>query len=683
MKVSGRDGDIKIYEYPKDGFHPQAFQEVGGRKKYVDIFGCFDIETSNVADVSNDGRSDMDEQIAIMYIWQYCERDGEVYYGRTWSSLQRFVRELQVAYGLSSSLRMAWYVHNLAFEFQFIRSVFSISEVFATEQRKVIRCMLNNVIEARCSYRLTNMSLEKFCQSQQTFYQKIQGFDYDKVRYPDTKLSEFDLSYALMDVISQHQAIEKLMKSENDDIVSIPMTSTGYVRREARDRINDDKNQILIKRTALDTHMYKLCKAATRGGDTHANILYIGNILDNVFSYDRSSSYPHVMVTGKRFPVTKYINERHCKQLKAPPKGLSAIMMIEYRNLNLKPTSYMPYLPYSRAVEIVHPKWNDNGRVISCEIYVGVFTDVDFEIIEDDYDYDDLIIHEMFLADRGQLPKSYREYIMELYIRKSELKDGDKYYYDKFKNRLNSTFGMMLTDVTREDIVYSHDQWQENVLPDIPKALTRYYNNPKSFLMYQSGIYVTALARYELRRSIKICGRDTVYVDTDSNKHINDHSADFTRLNKEIHRENLENDIIPIVTVKGVEYEMGVWEDEGNGSPEYAHFVTMGAKKYAYQYPSGKYGVTVAGLNKQKGAELLSNVGLDEFQEGLIFDPTFSGRLTAKYDDRVRLEKKMIDGHLCEVTSNVALLPTSYSLGLGADFAEAVEAAKQGEVVPK
>lgn len=669
MKVSVKGEDINVFYYPKDGYIPIKQTNLS--------FSCFDIETTNVDCPTLDNT---DNIIAIMYLWQFY--DGEnAYYGRKWTDFKKFLRELSYAYDLSPKNKAIIYVHNLAFEFQFLRSIGAVSNVFATEQRKVVKFTLNDVFEFRCSYRLSNMSLEKFCISQQTGFEKVKNFDYSLKRYPDTQLSDFDLTYGLMDVIAQHKAIYKLMLSENDTIKTIPMTSTGYVRREARERINDEQNRILIYRTALDTHLYKMCKAATRGGDTHANIYYIGQILHDVYSYDRSSSYPHVMVTGKSFPITKYIIERDIKNLKEPPKGLSAIMMVEYVNLNIKPNAYLPYLPFSRALEIIKPRWNDNGRVISCERYVAIITEIDFELIEHDYTYTDIIFHELMLADKGQLPKTYREYIMELYIRKCELKNGDKYFYDKFKNKLNATFGMMLTDITREEVVYANDQWLQNILPDIPSTLKRYYNNPKSFLMYQSGVYVTAMARHALRQSIYICGIDTVYVDTDSNKHINDHSDDFRQLNMQIHEDNIKNDIIPIVTVDGIEYEMGIWEDEGNGKPEYEEFVTMGAKKYAYRYPSGKYGVTVAGLNKKEGAKLLSNVGLDKFQSGLIFDPTFSGRLTAKYDDYVRLETQNFDGHECEVTSNVALIPTSYSLGLEKNFEEAVEAVKQGEYI--
>lgn len=669
---------MQILNYPEHHYTKRPYNIIDGKRtKYIDIFGCFDIETTLI-DLSNDGQEP--DYLSFMYIWQYCDNTDTVYVGRTWTDLQNFMSEISMLYDLSTSKLMVWYVHNLPFEFQFLRSVVAPLDVFATAPRKVVKFNTEDGIQFRCSYTLTNMSLSKFCESQQTGYEKQKGFDYSILRYPDTPITGTDLKYCIYDVISLHASLEKLMLSENDDVKTIPLTSTGYVRREAREKTCDNNAKRLLYRTQLDNYRYKMCKAATRGGNTHANYLYTGQLLKNIYSYDRSSSYPHVMVTGNSYPVTRYIVEKNASYLERMPTTLSCIGTVEYVNLQLKPNQCMPYLPFSRAIAYQRPKWNDNGRVLSCERFIIALTEIDYEIVEKMYDYDKVIIHDLMVADKGKLPKKYRDFVMEMYIRKSELKYGDAYFYMKIKNKLNSLFGMMLTDVTREEVVYQNDQWLDNILPDIDKELKKYYNNPKSFLEYQNGLYVTALARKELQRSIDICGIDTVYVDTDSNKHRNDHSADFAKLNAEIHAENLSNDIVPIVTVNGKQFEMGIWEDEGNGSPEYEEFITMGAKKYAYKYPSGKYGVTVAGLSKTQGAKLLEEQGLETFSTGLVFNPSYSGRLTAKYDDIVRLEKVSINGHICEITSNVSLIPTSYTLGLEKNYEQLVHAAIQGNV---
>ena len=55
------------------------------------------------------------------------------------------------------------YVHNLAYEFQFLRDICTFKEVFARTPRKPIKCYADNLgIEFRCSYLLTNQSLKDF-----------------------------------------------------------------------------------------------------------------------------------------------------------------------------------------------------------------------------------------------------------------------------------------------------------------------------------------------------------------------------------------------------------------------------------------------------------------------------------------------------------------------------------------
>ena len=47
------------------------------------------------------------------------------------------------------------------FEFEYLQSVFDLSDVFARKKRKVIKCELKEYnIEFRCSYMLSNSKLE-------------------------------------------------------------------------------------------------------------------------------------------------------------------------------------------------------------------------------------------------------------------------------------------------------------------------------------------------------------------------------------------------------------------------------------------------------------------------------------------------------------------------------------------
>ena len=102
---------------------------------------------------------------------------------------------------------------------------------------------------------------------------------------------------------------------------------------------------------------------------------------------------------------------------------------------------------------------------------------------------------------------------------------------------------------------------------------------------------------------------------------------------------------------------MGVFDKEES----YNQFVTLGAKKYAYDI-GGKIGITVAGLNKKTGAkELTKKGGLQAFTIGEVFYN--SGRTVAYYNVEP-VHTIMIDD--CEIVtaSNIAIVDTTYTLGI-------------------
>ena len=58
---------------------------------------------------------------------------------------------------------------------------------------------------------------------------------------------------------------------EEGDITKIPLTNTGYVRREYRIAMNDNsKNRDNFLKTKLNAKQYTMLKKAFRGGNTHA-----------------------------------------------------------------------------------------------------------------------------------------------------------------------------------------------------------------------------------------------------------------------------------------------------------------------------------------------------------------------------------------------------------------------------
>ena len=131
------------------------------------------------------------------------------------------------------------YIHNLSFEYAFFRTQLPLDKdgVFALQSRRIGKCSAyDGGIELRCSYLLSNMSLEKFAQNYAApAYQKDKELiDYEIIRWPWDPLTDEILYYSLMDVIALDYSIRALMEREGDDLKTIPMTNTGYVRRACR-----------------------------------------------------------------------------------------------------------------------------------------------------------------------------------------------------------------------------------------------------------------------------------------------------------------------------------------------------------------------------------------------------------------------------------------------------------------
>ena len=179
-----------------------------GRKNrpiLLDMVCCFDIETTYLADIEQ----------SFMYVWQF--QFGEyTIMGRTWEEFLTFIRRIKAA--LKKSERIVCYVHNLSFEFQFLRGIYTFTalEVFCMDRRKIVKCEMEGCIEFRCSYIHSNMSLDQFTKKMQCAVRKLTGtFDYSKIRYPWTDLTNEEIAYCINDVLSLQEAIEKEMQIDH------------------------------------------------------------------------------------------------------------------------------------------------------------------------------------------------------------------------------------------------------------------------------------------------------------------------------------------------------------------------------------------------------------------------------------------------------------------------------------
>lgn len=256
-----------------------------------DILDCicaFDIETTNIVSIEQ----------AVMYIWQF-QIDTEVtVFGRTWSEFLWMMKEIATA--LPTNTELVVYIHNASFEFSFIKGIYDFApdEVFATQRRKVLYFRMYDKIEFRCSYRMSNLNLRDFTRKYKVKHMKLFDFDYDIPRYYFSSLSAEELRYCQNDVLGLVEAVRAVLISEHEDLISVPLTSTGFIRKQLKKIVFDTLGYEYAKPFFPSPELYTLMRRAFRGGDTHCNRYYVDDIIEDVNSVDRSSSYPDVLCNG-------------------------------------------------------------------------------------------------------------------------------------------------------------------------------------------------------------------------------------------------------------------------------------------------------------------------------------------------------------------------------------------------
>ena len=650
----------------------------GKKRHYVGITTAFDIETTLIDDI----------QQSVMYIWQWQFGTDYTVIGRTWDEfldLQDRIKRV-----LPADSWLVVYVHNLSYEFQFLKGIYQFvpDDIFAVASRKLIKCDMWGVFEFRCSYKLTNMSLKQFTTRMRVEHTKLSGeeFDYSIKRYPWTPIEGEELEYCVNDVLGLVEAIQALMERDGDTLQTIPLTSTGYVRRNAKRAMREGIHHNFVYSILPDFETYKALREAFRGGNTHANRYYAGDIVENVHSADRSSSYPAVMCNCE-FPMTEFVpilpkdlnKDYIARCITIRHKAL--LLRIGIKDLKLRdPFWGCPYLSKDKCRNIHKAiDTEDNGRILEAEYLETTVTDIDLKIIMEEYT-GQIIFLQGWYSSYKKLPEPLINEVVKYYKDKTELKGvkGQEIFYDKAKALLNSLYGMMAQDPVKHSLIFRQfGDWDEDDTPD-EELLGK--SNKKAFLAYQWGVWVTAHSRDALERGIRLVhdteGADFIYCDTDSVKYIG--SVDWSGYNADRVVECLESGAYAIDT-SGVTHYMGVFETEDN--PEtgvaYRYFKTLGAKKYAYVEKEGE-GVhcTIAGVNKKNGgSELDEHGGLSAFAEGFVFRK--AGGTQAVYNDKPPMEYVEIEGRRLPITANVAILPSEYTLGITGEYERIIKYSKK------
>lgn len=593
-----------------------------GKIDYYNIPASFDIETYSSY---YKGR-----KFANMYIWQL-GINGSTLYGRTWTEFVRILDDLSKHFETSINKRLIIFVHNLSYEFQFMRKwidwekdKYGKAVIFSLKERRPIYALTSSGIEFRCSYILSNYALAYIGAKLLLKYpvaKKVGDLDYDTPRNSKTILTPLELSYCISDIQVVMSYIQEQIE-QYEGINNLPLTNTGRVRHfvynyVTSDRVKRAKYYDLMTLLQLTSRQeYDMLKSAFTGGFTHANALYVNELIDKPMTcWDLASSYPAVMCS-RYFPMSraKFVGQPSDEEFQEYLNTKCCLFKLTLYDVTCR-FDYDGYLSSSRCTNCTNEIIN-NGRMMSCDSCTVVVNELDFDIISKVYNFSpDFKVESMYIYERGYLPKDLILAILHLYGNKTSLKDiVDKIIeYMVSKNMINSSYGMIVTDIIRPEVIYGDGKWDSDD-PDAFKQLNSYNSAFKRFLFYPWGVWVTAHARHNLWEAIFEFGEDYVYADTDSIKGLNGdkHAQFFVDYNRrQLHSlcqmclfYGIPLSKVQPKTKKGKVKTLGVWEEEEG----YCLFKTLGAKRYAFEHiKSHEFNIVVAGVNKSTAVPYLLN----------------------------------------------------------------------------
>lgn len=709
-------------------------------RKLADAISAFDIETTKIPDECYEQmygikidredeeafkliRQNFEIDQSVMFCWQFHLMafhitkpplsDEEVNVSiicRTWEEFLDFMIKMKNHLGDKSLLI---YDFNFNYEFTYLKGILDFTDkyneinIFAKNPHcPLYAYAMEGTFEFRDAYSLYNTNLAGATEGLP--HAKLSGkdFDYTKKRFFFTELTPEEEDYAIFDVYGLCESIKRSMKDFNDTVYSIPLTSTGYVRR--------DVNAILYQWNKYngeddDYDVYnRILLKANRGGSTHCSRYFAGKTYDKVSCYDISSSYPAVM--QEKFPLKKF--QRFYGDITAQTlidfelADYAYLAVITLNDVRLHDIyEPVPYLTDDKSYGLIGNEENDNGRITACECCTLYVTDEDWKIIRKMYDFDedDFYINELYISKYEYLPQELRDYIIGLYKEKTSYKDrvgvspeGHPYesLYRACKPKINGIFGLSDMRVLRDSIYY--DEEEQALKPDkldtesMDAQFDYYRESKKRVLKYRIGTWVCAKARRKLQEGIWAVSEPgmpspVIYCDTDSIYVLGEYDKEIEALN-----EKYKKFAISIGAyaddVKGHTHYLGTWENDKQIFDEYGNeyriesFRSLGAKKYCYtMYKKDKKTglvardkdgnkilktvITTAGVPKEEGGkELVEKGGLDAFEPGLKL---YAGKLTPKYNDNPTNQFIKVYDHngkegVVEITPNCCLLDTSY-----------------------
>lgn len=653
---------------------------------YLKQPGFLDTETSH----------NHDNDYPIGWIYQWCfEFNGQYCIGRYPSELIEQFKTLVEYYELNEKKRLVIYVHNLSYDHVYLYKQlveeFGEPEILAIKSHKVLTARYGG-IEFRCSYLLSNMSLSAWGKKLKCPVRKMDGaIDYETIRYPDEELEQVDWEYMVNDVAALKCCLLYEMIEGNDNIVTIPLTSTGYVRRDCRRAAREEEGfRDWFKKTALTPECYDGLVWAYAGGLTHGNRFLAGKTIDDAGHDDYKSFYPSVDML-RYLPMGQWL---HIYSWEETPEPFSSerlskylttkccLIQVCFNNLRLRKHVTCPCVSKHKIMSAPFCKFTineagtvgtDNGRVINASGDVLMWvTELDYYWIIEQYETDGQKILQLFTCDRDYDRDCIRNVTNE-YFKIKESLPKDSYFYTKSKNKLNSIYGMKSTSIVRPDVVLDTETglWTETKdmsEENIEEQLNKYYKSYNSFNNFSHGVYITSWARFLLLKVIRdIYGYDKyIYCDTDSVFYKKDPEIIKRRdaFNKEVIELNKSLGLGVPNRSGGISY-IGILDTEA----DIKRFRFLHAKCYAFETLDGELHCTIAGVTADN-KKLPDDAGyitreqelgsIEALEDGFTFKEC--GGTNSHYED-APITRAYIDGHDVEYAASCIIRQTTKKLG--------------------
>ncbi|MBO6077240.1 MAG: hypothetical protein J6P66_00625 [Bacteroidaceae bacterium] len=667
-------------------------------RKYIRIRCGFDIETTRI------------EDRAYMYHWQMSFEDV-VIVGRRWQEYLLLIEHLNKWLSWQNALLIVW-IANLGHEFSFLAHRFIWNKVFAVDARTPLRAQADR-IEYREALSISGQGGLKNLAKNYTKTQKLVGdLDYDVIRISDpedpancTPLTPKELQYCINDVEILSEWADYMFQAYTDKGLEIPLTMTGIVRNEVKRAAGKDIAEIRKRVRMLfpGKDIYNLImRYLFRGGYTHASAWWIFVVWDNVIGADFTSSYPAVMLHEDGYPMSPFVEcDLRCDGKEITDERIrTQCCWFVADFIGIRKTTVHTIESEHKIIKYHNGRF-DNGRLRSADYVRVCLTEIDYEIYQNFYEWDQIHIVKAYTAFRGRLPKYLLKPMMQSYQTKVQLKRqklSETIEYINAKSQVNSYYGMTVTRLNFLEWEFDPDQ------PDhkqwIPKPTKKSYKQmiSKQLLSPFWGIYVTAFARRCLLlgavkamdpapgdANVIYCDTDSVYFDdTPRNRAIIlNYNKRIAKLNEELPEEFSDIGCFEwIDTKKTIE------------SPQHYTFKTLGAKRYLKWYTDrdGCHSeTTVAGMRKRSLEEKIASsfkpdgecyelhdpiddhfLGFvskdklfDYFSDGLLLETEETHKSRAAYHDSEYSETITdADGRSCVMheCSGAAIVPVEFTV---------------------